>query len=126
MRSLFLVMAGGAIGAGLRWQASRIALARFGPDFPWGTWCVNLLGGLLAGLAAGFLLRGEDAGETWRLFLIVGLLGGFTTFSAFSLETVTMIERGQTGTAAAYVLSSVLGAVLLLFAGLTLARAVAA
>jgi CrcB protein len=126
MRSLFLVMAGGAIGAGLRFQVGQVALGRWGDGFPWGTWIVNLAGGLLAGLVMGLLLHRGGAGEAWRLFLVVGILGGFTTFSAFSLETVFMIQRGQHGAAAAYAASSLAGAVLLVFAGLWAARAVAA
>jgi CrcB protein len=126
MRDLFFVMAGGAIGSGLRWQAGRIALDAFGPAFPWGTWIVNLVGGFLAGLIAGLLLHQGSAGEPMRMFLIVGLLGGFTTFSAFSLEAAFLIQRGQHAAAAAYAISSFAGSVLLLFAGLWLARAVAA
>jgi CrcB protein len=125
MRSLLLVMTGGAIGAALRWQVGRLALTRFGPDFPWGTWIVNLAGGFLAGLAAGLLIRQGSAGEPLRLFLIVGLLGGFTTFSAFSLEAAFMLQRGQHLAAAGYAVSSFAGSVLLLFAGLSIARAVA-
>lgn len=125
MRSLVLVMAGGAIGAALRWQAGRFALDRFGPDFPWGTWFVNLAGCFLAGLAAGLLMRHGSAGDQMRLFLIVGLLGGFTTFSSFSLEAAFMIQRGQLLAAASYAVSSFAGCVLLLFAGLWLARTLA-
>jgi CrcB protein len=126
MRSLLLAMTGGAIGAALRWQAGRFALDRFGPDFPWGTWLVNLAGGFLAGLAAGLLLRQGSAGEPLRLLLLVGLLGGFTTFSAFSLETAFMLERGRHLAAAGYAVSSCAGSVLLVFAGLWIAQAVSA
>ena len=126
MRSLILVMAGGAIGAALRWQIGRVALDRLGHGFPWGTWFVNLAGGFLAGLAAGVLMRQGSAGEPLRLFLMVGVLGGFTTFSAFSLEAAFMIQRGQHLAAACYAVSSFAGSVLLLFAGLWLARTVSA
>ena len=119
-------MAGGAIGAGLRWQTGTLALRLLGSGFPWGTWIVNLAGGFLAGLAAGLLMRQGSAGEPLRLFLIVGVLGGFTTFSAFSMEAAFMIQRGEHAMAAAYAVSSFAGSVLLLFAGLSLARAVAA
>lgn len=118
-------MAGGAIGSALRWQAGRIALERLGPAFPWGTWGVNLVGGFLAGLAAGLLMRQGAAGEPLRMFFIVGLLGGFTTFSSFSLEAGFMIQRGQLGAAAAYAVSSLAGSLLLMFAGLWVARALA-
>lgn len=125
MLGLLLVMAGGAIGAGLRWQTGTLALKLFGADFPWGTWIVNLSGGFLAGLAAGLLMRQGSAGEPLRLFLIVGVLGGFTTFSAFSLEAAFMLQRGQHVAAAAYAISSFAGSLILLFGGLSLARAMA-
>ena len=121
MQNLLLVMLGGALGAGLRHLAGMAALARLGPGFPWGTLFVNLAGGLLIGLLAGWFAR-SGASNEMRLFLAVGVLGGFTTFSAFSLETWLMLERGQPGLAASYVVASVVGSVLLLFAGLRLMR----
>jgi fluoride exporter len=123
MPNLLLVIAGGAIGAGFRFQLGRLALHQFGPGFPWGSLIVNLLGGLLIGVLAGLLARFGEAGESLRLFLGIGILGGFTTFSAFSLETINMLNRGQLGSAAAYVTVSVVGSVLLLMAGLWLVRA---
>lgn len=125
MPHLLLVMAGGAIGAGLRFLLGRAAFHHFGPGFPWGTLAANLIGGLAMGVLVGAMARFIDGGEGWRLFLGVGLLGGFTTFSAFSLETVNMIERGAAGMAAFYALVSVAGAVGALFAGLLLVRAAA-
>ncbi len=125
MPHILLVMAGGAIGAGMRFLLGRYALHQFGPGFPWGTLAVNLLGGLAMGLLAGILARFVDGGEGWRLFLGIGLLGGFTTFSAFSLETFNMIERGAFGVAALYALASVIGSVAMLFTGLWLVRAAA-
>jgi CrcB protein len=122
MPSLFLVMLGGAIGAGFRYHLGRIALQNLGPGFPWGTLTVNLVGGLLMGVLAGNLARIPDGGEPLRLLLGVGVLGGFTTFSAFSLEMWQMIERGQLALALGYVLASVIGSVLMLFAGLMLMR----
>jgi CrcB protein len=122
MGHLLIVMLGGAIGAGLRHLVGAAALARFGPGFPWGTLTVNLAGGLLIGLLAGWLVRAGGS-EATRLFLAVGVLGGFTTFSAFSLETYLMLQRGELGIAALYVGSSVIGAIVLLFLGLWLIRA---
>lgn len=122
--NLLLVMAGGAIGAGLRYLAGRASAAAFGVDYPWGTLLVNLTGALLMGLLAGALARSGGSEET-RLFLGVGILGGFTTFSAFSLEAASMIERGQIMVAGGYALLSVMGSVALLFAGLWMARSVA-
>lgn len=122
--NLLLVMAGGALGAGARHLTGRWALTLLGPGYPYGTLAVNVLGGLSMGLLAGVLARGQG-GEAWRLFLGVGVLGGFTTFSAFSLDAVLLVERGQPLAAMAYILVSVLGAVGALVAGLSVARAVA-
>ena len=124
MPPLLLVMLGGALGAGARHLFGRAALTLLGPRFPWGTLGVNLLGGLLMGVLAGSLARFGD-GEGARLLLGVGVLGGFTTFSAFSLDTMSMIERGATGLAAAYVAASVLGSIAALYVGLRLARGLA-
>ncbi|WP_156460848.1 fluoride efflux transporter CrcB [Sphingomonas sp. Leaf339] len=124
MPSLFLVMLGGALGSGARYLTGRAMLALFGPDFPVGTLVVNLIGGLFMGLLAGILAK-TTAGEPWRLFLGVGLLGGFTTFSAFSLDVVSLAERGQPGVALGYALISVLGALAALVAGLAISRSLA-
>jgi CrcB protein len=125
MPHLLLVMLGGAIGAGCRYAVGKVAVAQLGTGFPWGTLAVNLAGGFLAGALVGVLLGSAERGEPLRLFLGTGLLGGFTTFSAFSAETGDMLQRGQVELAAGYVLASVIGAVLLLFAGLWVAGAAA-
>ena len=104
MQAYILVMTGGAIGA-----AARFA---------------NVLGGLLMGLLAAYVLRNGAVGENVRLFAGVGVLGGFTTFSAFSLEMAQMVERGELALAGGYALASVLLALLALFAGLLVGRAV--
>ncbi len=124
MGNLFLVMAGGAIGSGARHLFGRWALAAFGPDYPWGTLGVNLIGGLAMGLLVGSLAR-SGGSEPARLLLGVGVLGGFTTFSAFSLDAALMVERGALALAAGYVLASVVGAIAALFGGLAIARGVA-
>ena len=124
MPSLLLVMGGGAIGSGLRYLVGRLALATFGPGFPWGTLAVNLIGGACMGVLAGVLARGA-LGEPVRLLLGVGVMGGFTTFSAFSLDTVQMLQRGELATATLYVLASVAGALIALFLGLQAARVIA-
>ena len=124
---LFLVMIGGAIGAALRYLLSKLTFALFGPGFPWGTLAANLLGGLAMGLLVGSLARTLPTNsEQLRLLLGVGVLGGFTTFSSFSLETVNMVQRGEIGTAGVYVMASVVGAFLALIAGLALVRMVPA
>ena len=122
MNSLLLVMAGGAVGSGARYLTGRWALAAWGPGFPWGTLIVNLLGGFLMGALVGGLARLSVPGENWRLLLAVGVLGGFTTFSAFSLDSVVMLERGDVALAFIYILASVIGSIIALFAGLSLSR----
>ena len=124
MLPLLYVMVGGAVGSGARYLTGRAMLSLLGADYPFGTLAVNLIGGLLMGVLVGVLAR-NTASETWRLLLGVGVLGGFTTFSAFSLDVVAMIERGAIGVAFGYVLVSVIGSVAALFAGLSAVRAVA-
>ncbi|OYW82947.1 MAG: camphor resistance protein CrcB [Sphingobium sp. 32-64-5] len=97
----------------------------FGPNYPWGTLAVNLIGGFAMGLLASGLLRWGESGEQMRLLLGVGVLGGFTTFSAFSLDAMLMIERGEWASALGYVLVSVVGAIAALALGLGVARAAA-
>ena len=125
MQNTFLVMAGGAIGAACRYQLGRWMTHLMGPGYPWGTLAANLLGGLAMGVLVGVLARFVDGGEALRLFVAVGLLGGFTTFSAFSLEVLLMMERGQMAAGLIYVMASVIGAVGMLGLGLWLVRAVA-
>ena len=124
-----LVALGGGAGAVLRYQAGRALTALLGPAtvaaFPWATLVVNVVGSLAMGLLAGWLARHGSASETWRLLVGVGLLGGFTTFSAFSLELMLLIERGQGATALAYALISVLAGVTALYIGLIVMRVAA-
>jgi fluoride exporter len=123
MNPILLVMSGGAIGAGLRYGLSR-ALPVSAAGWPWATFAANIIGGLAMGVLATWVLRGDNSAEPLRLFVGVGVLGGFTTFSAFSLEMMQMIERGQSVMAVGYALASVLLALGALFVGITLARAV--
>ena len=101
MNPIILVMSGGAIGAALRYGLSR-ALPISAVGWPWPTFMANVLGGLCMGVLAMWLMRGDNSAEPLRLFLGVGVLGGFTTFSAFSLEMAQMVQRGQMGMAAIY------------------------
>ncbi len=126
MHHLFLVMLGGAVGAGARHLVGRAALAIWGPGFPIGTRAVNIIGGFAMGLLAAWLATRASGDEALRYLLGVGVLGGFTTFSAFSLETVLMIERGELVTALLYILASVALSIGALFAGLQVSRMVAA
>lgn len=125
MSHLFLVMLGGAIGSGARHLTGRAALALWGPAFPWSTLIVNLAGGFAMGALIAWLAARAGGGEAWRYLIGVGVLGGFTTFSAFSLDAAQMLQRGDHGVALAYVLASVIGAIVALFAGLQLSRAFA-
>lgn len=118
-----LVMLGGAIGSSARFAVGRIAMGLMGPNWPWGTLAVNLIGGLAMGLLAGSLARIGDGGEHVRLLIGVGALGGFTTFSAFTLELVNMLERGDLFIGFGYALLSVVGAAVALFGGLLMMRA---
>jgi fluoride exporter len=123
MQALFLVGAGGAAGAVARYLLGIQAFRALGSAWPYGTFAVNVLGGLSMGLLVGFLAhRGGADQDKLRLLLGVGVLGGFTTFSAFSLETALMIERRAWGQAASYSVASVVLSVGALFLGLMLAR----
>lgn len=123
MQTLFLVAAGGATGAVMRYLLGLQAFRLMGPGWPHGTLAANVLGGLLMGVLVSVLAhRGGADQEKWRLLLGVGLLGGFTTFSAYSLEVALMFERREYLQAAAYSLGSVVLSVAALFAGLILVR----
>ncbi|MBB4612077.1 fluoride efflux transporter CrcB [Novosphingobium taihuense] len=121
-----IVAIGGGVGAMLRYHAGRAVTAFAGPNtvFPWGTFLINVSGSLLMGLLAGWLAR-QDGAESLRLLLGVGVLGGFTTFSAFSLETAMLMQRGLYGMAGFYALGSLLGGVAGLFLGLSMMRGAA-
>jgi CrcB protein len=122
---LLLVALGGGLGTALRYGVGRWAIAVLGPGFPFGTFAVNIIGGFLMGLLAGWLARMSSGAEELRLLLGVGVLGGFTTFSAFSLEIYNMITRAEVALAAAYAVSSVAGSVLAVLAGVWLMRGMA-
>ncbi|PKP93107.1 MAG: fluoride efflux transporter CrcB [Alphaproteobacteria bacterium HGW-Alphaproteobacteria-16] len=126
MFHLLLVMLGGAVGAGCRYLVGRTCLSMWGPDFPWGTLVVNVVGGLAMGVLIGWLAARATGDSGLRYLLGMGVLGGFTTFSAFSLETVLMLERNEYWTALLYILVSVIGSLTALFAGLHLSRSVLA
>ena len=120
------VALGGAIGSVLRYQAGRWTTWWLGPQavtaFPWATLGVNALGSVLMGLLAGWLARQGPGGDQFRLLLGVGVLGGFTTFSAFSLELVVLMQRGQLALAALYLFLSVALGVTGLIFGLAMVR----
>ncbi|CAM4092580.1 Fluoride-specific ion channel FluC [Novosphingobium lubricantis] len=122
-----LVALGGGTGAVLRFHLGRVigTLTGHNATLPWGTFAINASGSLLMGVLAGWLARHGTGGEAWRLLLGVGLLGGFTTFSAFSLEAALLIQRGMIGAAALYAAGSVLAGIAGLFLGLQIVRGLA-
>lgn len=103
--TLALVFLGGGLGAVLRYLVGVSAAALFGPAFPWGTLIVNVVGCLAMGVLAKTLPLGGPG--DWRLFLMTGVLGGFTTFSAFALDSAVLFGRGEGGALGLYVLASV-------------------
>ena len=123
MNHFIIVAIGGAAGASMRHFVGMLALRTFGSGFPYGTMICNLAGSFLMGLLVELLALRFNAGTEVRLLLTTGLLGGFTTFSTFSLDVVTLTERGQMGVALFYVALSLAGGIVALFAGLSAARA---
>jgi CrcB protein len=125
MFATFLVFLGGGIGAALRHGVNIGAARALGPNYPWGTLTVNVVGSFLIGALAAFFAF--KAGAAWtqhtRLFLTTGILGGFTTFSAFSLDFAVLYERGDLVQAAGYVIASVGLSLIAIFLGLMLVRA---
>jgi CrcB protein len=117
-----IVFVGGGIGAALRHGVNRAAFAYLGPGFPHGTLIVNVAGGLLMGVLAGLFLIKTGVSHDLRLFLTTGVLGGFTTFSAFSLDAALMWQRGDYGPLALYIVCSVLLSIGALFAGMAIVR----
>ncbi len=115
-----IVALGGAIGAALRFLVGVSAVRLLGSGFPMGVLTVNVVGSFLMGLCVVYL--GQRGGAAWQPFLMTGVLGGFTTFSAFSLEAYTLFERGAVGQAAAYVGLSVGLSIAGLICGIAIAR----
>ena len=125
-----IVFIGAGIGGAIRHGINGLALRLAGPDFPYGTMTINIVGSLAMGLIAGyFAFRGGTGmfgqlSQHWRLFLTTGILGGFTTFSAFSLDFATLWERGAMLPAAAYLVVSVGGSLAAIFVALAVAKAI--
>ena len=119
--SYLWVALGGAVGAAARYGVSQWAGGRWGWSFPWGTFAVNITGSLAIGLLTSLLI-GRGADPAYRLLLATGFLGGYTTFSAFSLETLSLVESRRFGEAALYVGGSVLMGLLACLSGLALGR----
>ena len=107
MTQALAIAAGGAIGALLRYWTSTAVHSRLGTGFPWGTLTVNVTGSLLMGFLYIWLIERMATGPEMRAFLLIGVLGAFTTFSTFSMETLNLLESGQPGRAVANILVSV-------------------
>ena len=117
-----IVFLGGGIGAALRHGVNLASGRLLGTAFPYGTLIENVTGSLLMGLLAAYFAFKGDASQSWRLFLTTGILGGYTTFSAFSLEAALLYERGEFALAALYIGASIALSIGGLFAGMALVR----
>ena len=123
MLNIFLVALGGALGSVARYLVSVWSVRLAGPNFPWGTLTVNVVGAFLIGLMVETIARRFDASAEMRLFLVTGILGGFTTWSSFTLDAVALFERGDLGLSALYLGGSLVVYFAAVFAGLALGRA---
>jgi len=122
MQHYLAIALGGALGSVLRFAMNEAVSARFGRAFPWGTLSINVIGSFLIGLLAVILVERLEVSPAVRLGLMVGVLGGFTTFSSFSLEVVQLMQNGAFMRALLYVVASVTVCVLAAAAGIHLAR----
>ncbi|MCZ7886527.1 MULTISPECIES: fluoride efflux transporter CrcB [Agrobacterium] len=122
MINIALVAAGGAIGSVFRYLVGVWSVRLAGAHFPWGTLAVNVAGSFMIGFLVELVARRLNASMEMRLFLVTGVLGGFTTFSSFSLDAVSLFERGTLGLSAVYVLASLVVSIAAVFAGLALGR----
>lgn len=126
MNMVLSIAAGGALGSVLRHFAGKAAFALFGADFPYGTLFVNVLGSFAMGVLVGLFAQVFTPSQEMRAFLTIGLLGGFTTFSSFSLDVVTLYERGETASAILYIALSLILSLTAIFGGLILTRSFSA
>ncbi len=122
MLNIALVFFGGGLGAVIRHLVGLGFLKTLGPGFPWHTFTINVTGSAIMGLFVGYMARYGSGGQEVRLLVATGILGGYTTFSSFSLDAITLYERGDLTGAALYVMGSVLFSLLALFASLILMR----
>lgn len=122
MTQILLVAAGGAVGSVCRYLVGVWALRVMGPSFPWGTVTVNIVGSFAIGMLAELIVARFGASAELRLLLITGFLGGFTTFSAFALDAVTLFERGASLALMAYLILSIAATIAAAFAGIGLMR----
>lgn len=123
MLNIALVAIGGAIGSVARYLVGVWGLKLGGPNFPWGTITVNIVGAFLIGLMVEMVARRFDASAELRVFIVTGIIGGFTTWSSFTLDAVVLFERGSIGLSAVYLFASLFVSFAAIFAGLALGRA---
>ena len=123
MQLFLLACLGGAIGSGARYLVNVFCAQCMAPGLPWATFIVNVVGSFLMGVVVAGIVPALGGSMAWRVFLATGILGGFTTFSAFSLDVVELMQRQQMGPALLYVSGSFVLSIAALAAGMTLARA---
>lgn len=129
MQSILAILAvalGGALGSVLRYLMNNGVTAMFKTSFPFGIMAVNILGGLVMGILIAWFAEQANASQTMRSFLMVGVLGGFTTFSTFSADTVLLWQRGEVMQAAMYAAGSVILSIVALLAGMAIVRGIGA
>lgn len=122
IKHILLIGLGGGIGSMARYLCQRWMSVYYPHPFPWGTFAVNITGCLLIGIFWGLSFRSFDSNESWKLFLMTGLCGGFTTFSAFTLEGVGLLKENRTGLFFLYIAGSVIAGLLATYAGMKLSR----
>lgn len=122
MNNILLVGLGGGLGSIARYLCQRWFTIQFNHSFPWGTFAVNAAGCLLIGIFWGLAFKSFDSNENWKLFLMTGLCGGFTTFSAFTLEGIGLLKEQKLALFFAYVAGSVLAGLLATYIGMKLVR----
>ncbi len=124
MKALLLVGLGGGLGSILRYLTSVFVSRQFPSAFPWGTFAVNFIGCLLAGIFIGMLERQQVINTDLKLLLITGFCGGYTTFSAFSAENLNLIQNGNTLTALLYITASILTGIIAVVGGLMITKSI--
>ena len=124
MKTILAAAAGGAMGAVGRFLVGKLMLSLMGPGFPWGTLTVNILGSFVMGVIVHMLAVRYQLPHVWQVFLVTGIMGGFTTFSAFSLELGGMVQQNEMSLAGLYGLGSVFLGVAALYAGLHVGKLV--
>lgn len=122
LKTIAVIAGGGAIGAVMRYGFHVVSEKALGPEFPWGTLIINVLGSFVIGLLAALFMHFDQVSQEWRLFLMTGVIGGFTTFSTFSLDFAVLWQRGEFMAAAFYVGASVCVSIAALFAAMIITR----